>query len=161
MSTTRPMATTLEVRADATPECIRPLREAVASLASETGMSSVQVEAVKLCVGEAITNAVRHAYPEGEPGPVDVSAQVVGDELVVTVADRGRWPEDQFPHPEDEGGFGLAFISRLTDGCTFTATSDGTTVEMLFPLRRSKIWATHAELPAHMRFHDRRAVRVE
>ena len=138
------MATTLEVRADATPECIRPLREAVASLASETGMSSVQVEAVKLCVGEAITNAVRHAYPESEPGPVDVSAQVVGDELVVTVADRGRWPENQFPHPEDEGGFGLAFISRLTDGCTFTATSDGTTVEMLFPLRRSKVWATGA-----------------
>ena len=155
------MATTLEVRADATPECIRPLREAVASLASEICMSSVQVEAIKLCVGEAITNAVRHAYPEGEPGPVDVSAHVVGDELVVTVADGGRWPENQFPHPEDEGGFGLAFISRLTDGCTFTATSDGTTVEMLFPLRRSKIWATHAELPAHMRFHDRRAVRIE
>jgi anti-sigma regulatory factor (Ser/Thr protein kinase) len=155
------MATTLEVRADATPECIRPLREAVASLASETGMSSVQVEAVKLCVGEAITNAVRHAYPESEPGPVDVSAQVVGDELVVTVADRGRWPENLWPHPEDEGGFGLAFISRLTDGCTFTATSDGTTVEMLFPLRRSKVWANYGQHPAQMASHDLRASRLE
>jgi anti-sigma regulatory factor (Ser/Thr protein kinase) len=155
------MASTLEVRADATPESIRPLREAVGSLANETGMSSVQVEAIKFCFSEAITNVVRHAYPESEPGPVDVSARVVGDELVVTVADRGRWPEDQLPYPEDEGGFGLAFISRLTDGCTFTATSDGTTVEMLFPLRRSKIWATDAEFPAHMRFHDLRADRVE
>jgi two-component sensor histidine kinase len=90
-----------------------------------------------------------------------VSAQVVGDELVVTVADRGHRPENLFPHPEDEGGFGLAFITRLTDGCTFTATSDGTTVEMLFPLGRSKVWANHGQHPAQMPFHDRHAVRVE
>jgi len=142
----------LHVRADARPENIRPLREAVASLASEAGMSGTQVYAVKFCVGEAIANTVKHAYPESEPGQVDVCAQELGDELVVTVADHGRRQEDFRTHTDDEGGFGLAFISRLTDGCTFVASRDGTTVEMLFPLRPVK-----APMPSRSRL----AARVE
>jgi anti-sigma regulatory factor (Ser/Thr protein kinase) len=136
--TRRPMASLLQIRADARPECIRPLRDAVASLASETGLSSVQVYAVKLCVSEAIVNAVQHAYPEREPGPIEVSVREVGDEFAVVVADHGRKRVRQPRHTRDKGGFGLAFISRLTDGCTFTAASGGTSVEMLFPLRRGK-----------------------
>jgi anti-sigma regulatory factor (Ser/Thr protein kinase) len=146
------MGNMLQVRADARPEYIRPLRDAVANLASETGMSGVQVYAVKLCVGEAIANSVKHAYPESEPGLVDVSAQELGDELVVTVADHGRRRGTFRTHTEDEGGFGLAFISRLTDHCTFVAAHDGTTVEMLFPLRTVK-----APVPSRSRL----AVRVE
>ena len=146
------MANMLQVRADARPECIRPLREAVASLASATGMSGVQVYAVKICVGEALANAVKHAYPASESGLVDVSAQEVGDELVVTVADHGRGRVNSRTRTGDEGGFGLAFISRLTDGCTFVAARDGTTVEMLFPLRSVK-----AAMPSRSRL----AFRVE
>jgi anti-sigma regulatory factor (Ser/Thr protein kinase) len=146
------MGNLLQVRADARPEYIRPLRDAVANLASETGMSGVQVYAVKLCVGEAIANSVKHAYPESEPGLVDVSAQELGDELVVTVADHGRRRGTFRTHTEDEGGFGLAFISRLTDHCTFVAAHDGTTVEMLFPLRTVK-----APIPSRSRL----PVRVE
>jgi serine/threonine-protein kinase RsbW/stage II sporulation protein AB (anti-sigma F factor) len=130
------MVSRLQVRANASPECVRPLRNAVASLASEVGLSSGRVYAVKLCVSEAVTNAVLHAYPERDPGPIDVSAREVGDELVVTVADRGRGRVTSPTHSDGEGGFGLAFISRLTDGCTFTATRDGTTIEMLFLLPR-------------------------
>jgi anti-sigma regulatory factor (Ser/Thr protein kinase) len=155
------MANRLQVHADARPECIRPLRDAVASLASETGLSKVQVFAVKFCVGEAVANAVKHAYPESKPGLVDVSAQEVGDELVVTVADHGRRRVNQRTHTEDEGGFGLAFISRLTDGCTFTAARDGTTVEMLFPLRSVKARATSGQLSARTSAHGRFAFRIE
>lgn len=126
------MATTLHVHADARPECIRPLRNIVANFASETGLSSGQVYNVKLCVSEALANAVKHAYPKSEPGPVEVDVQEVDGELSVLVADHGR--VQQRESWEDRGGFGLAFVSRFTDGCTFTASGDGTTVEMLFPL---------------------------
>ena len=128
------MATTLHLRADARPECIRVLRNVVASLARGAGLSDVQVYAVKLCVSEAVTNAVKHAYPESEPGPVEVDVREVDDELEVVVRDCGRVHR---PQPrEDRGGFGLAWIERLTDSCTFTAASGGTTVEMHFPLPR-------------------------
>jgi anti-sigma regulatory factor (Ser/Thr protein kinase) len=156
------MASMLHVRADARPECIRPLRDAVVSLASETGLSSVQVYAVKLCVSEAIANAVHHAYPESEPGSIEVSVREVGDEFAVVVADHGRTRVQQPEYTADEGGgFGLAFMSRLTDGCTFTAASDGTSVEMRFPLRRGKARATSGQLPPQMTSQHRLAVRVE
>ena len=151
------MSSMLQVRADARPECIRPLRDAVASLARETGLSSVQVYAVKLCVGEAIANAVVHAYPERERGTIDVSVREVGDEFAVLVADHGRKRVHQPRHSGDEGGLGLAFISRLMDGCTFTAASDGTSVEMLFPFPRG---ATSVEPSARMPFQHRLAGRV-
>jgi anti-sigma regulatory factor (Ser/Thr protein kinase) len=130
------MPTMLRLSADARPECVGPLRNVVANLAKENGLSSARVYAVKLCVGEAIANAVMHAYPEGEPGPVEVSAQEVGGEFAVVVADRGSGAALHPSAGSVEGGFGLGFMTRLTDGCTFTATSAGTTVEMLFPLPR-------------------------
>jgi serine/threonine-protein kinase RsbW len=153
------MASMLQVRVNAKPECIRPLRDAVASLASVTGLSSVQVYAVKLCVGEAIANVVKHAYPEREPGPIDVRVRVVGDEFAVVVADQGQKRVRQSGDTEDEGGFGLAFMSRLTDGCKVTAASDGTSVEMRFPLRRGK--ATSGGPPLHVSSQHRFTARVE
>jgi anti-sigma regulatory factor (Ser/Thr protein kinase) len=156
------MPNMLQVRTDARPECIRPVRDAVARFGSETGLSSVQAYAVKLCVGEAITNAVRHAYPERKRGPVDVSAQEVGDDLVVTVADHGtRRRLKPGTHTDDEGGFGLAFISRLTEGITFTAARDGTRVEMHFPLSHGKAPATSGQPAPPVPSQHHLAVRVQ
>jgi serine/threonine-protein kinase RsbW len=124
----------MRLSAVARPECVRPLRNVVASLAKENGLSSAQVYAVKFCVGEAIANVVMHAYPEGEPGPVEVSAQEADGEFAVVVTDRGGGAVPNPPARSVEGGLGLGFMTRLTDGCTFTATGAGTTVEMLFPL---------------------------
>lgn len=137
------MPTMLRLSAEARSECVRPLRNVVASFAEQNGLSSAQVSAVKLCVGEAIANAVIHAYPEGEPGPVEVTAQEVNGEFAVVVADRGSGGVlPPAARPVEEGGLGLGFIARLTDGCTFTATGTGATVEMLFPLPRQgrKSW---------------------
>jgi serine/threonine-protein kinase RsbW len=131
------MATTLHVCADARLERIRPLREVVANVARAEGFSETEVYVVRLCVSEALANAVKHAYVGSEPGPLDVIVRQVGGELVVVVADHGR--PNRRARWEDHGGFGLSFLYRLTDGCTFTAASSGTSVEMRFPLphRRS------------------------
>ena len=134
------MPTELHVSAEARPESIRQLRDIAGSIASEAGLSSEQVYAVKLCVSEAVANAVKHAYPEGEPGPVEVSAHEASGELAVVVADHGSG-RVQHAKRFDEGSFGLAFMTRLTVGCTFTAAEDGTTVEMLFPLPGGKVRA--------------------
>lgn len=124
----------LRLQADARPESIRPLRNAVASVASDIGLSDSQLYAVKLCVSEAVTNAVNHAYPGDQPGPLDVSMREVADELEIVVADQGRASHRELLH--DHAGFGLGFISRLMNRCTFTAASGGTRVEMRFRLPR-------------------------
>ena len=141
------MPATLHVTSHARPECVRPLRDFAATIASDAGLSSKQVYAVKFCVGEVVANAVKHAYPEGESGPVEVDAHEVGGELAFVVADHGSG-RAQVAKRLDEGGFGLAFMTRLTDGCTFTAGSDGTTVEMLFPLPGGKIRVARGILSA-------------
>lgn len=131
------MATTLTVSANAVPACVRPLRNIVASAAhDEWGFADSKLYALKLCVSEALTNVVKHAYPEGAPGQVEVTIDELGDELAVAVADHGQGHRAQ-PWKE-RGGFGLAFVYRLTDGCRFTAGETGTTVEMLFPLPRGR-----------------------
>jgi anti-sigma regulatory factor (Ser/Thr protein kinase) len=140
------MATELHVSAEARPECVRPLRDIAGSIASEAGLSSAQVYAVKFCVSEAVANVVKHAYPEGEPGSVEVSTHEADGELAVVVADHGSGRVHHATRVH-EGGFGLAFMTRLTDGCTFTAAGDGTTVEMLFPLPGSKLRATPGHHP--------------
>jgi len=127
------MATTLHVTAQARPDCVRPLRDVAETVAREVGCSDKQALAVKLCVSEAVSNVVRHAYPETAPGAVDLSVRDVGDELEVVVEDHGHGTGPGREH-SDYSGFGLAIVSRVANCCTFTAASGGTTVEMRFPL---------------------------
>ena len=134
------MPATLHVTSHARPECVRPLRDFAATIASDAGLSSKQVYAVKFCVGEAVANVVKHAYAQGKSGPVELSAREADGELVVTVSDHGSGRVRRSKRV-DHSGFGLGFMTRLTDGCTFTAAAEGTTVEMLFPLPGGKVRA--------------------
>ena len=122
------MASVLQIRADARPECIHRLRDAVGSLASEAGLSSVQVYAVKLCVSEAIANAVRHAYPESDC-EVCVSYVVAEDSIVMIVEDQGAGiAPDESPEPKPaplEGGMGISIISAVVDDLDVRAGADG------------------------------------
>lgn len=132
----RPMATTLQATADARPECIRPLRNLVEELALEAGFSDSDAYAVKVCVGEALSNAVLHAYPTGAPGPVTVSLREDEKELEVAVADEGRGVYEM-RHGVDLH-LGLTLITRMSQHCTLTAAADGTTVEMVFSRRHGE-----------------------
>lgn len=137
------MATTLQVTADARPEAIRPLRDLAEQLANDTGLSERDAYAVKVCVGEALANAVLHAYPEGEPGPVNVTVDEVEDALEVVVEDEG----DAVYEPRDGADdlhLGLTLMTRLATHCTFTAAREGTRVELLFAHPTRERTARHA-----------------
>src|SRR3712207_7980924 len=59
---------------------------------------------------EALTNVVLHAYPEGEPGPVTVTAEINDSAIDVTISDEGR---GMVPRPDSPGaGLGLPIIDR-------------------------------------------------
>jgi len=110
---------------------IGPLRRAAATAAAEAGAHDELVSSVRLCVSEALANAVVHAYA-GDTGAVELVVELDGDLLVVTVRDEGRGLAG---HPDrmGEGGYGLEIIRKLTESVTFTSDfGRGTEICMRF-----------------------------
>lgn len=99
-------------------------------LAARAGASERAIEAIRLAISEAVTNAVRYAY-EGVAGPIHLCAAVSERGLTVTVADEGRGVR---PHLDRQGlGLGLALIADAADRVAIAKRSGGgTELQMLF-----------------------------
>ena len=124
------MMSPAEISVPATLTSIRSVRNWVARIAVEEGADSQLASDIKLCVDEAVTNAIAHAYDE-DSGVVEVSVESDGRELTVLVRDEGKGV-DQFGQ-EGELGFGLKIIDRLTRRyMVSSAPALGTEVRMIF-----------------------------
>jgi len=118
----------------AIPENVAALRRAVTELAARAGANDRVQGSVALAVGEACGNAVQHAYPPGETGPLVVEAQVDGTRMLVVVTDMGR---GCVPRPDSGGiGLGLPLMTSLAQSVTIVDGEGGrgTEVRMLFAL---------------------------
>ena len=105
-------------------ESVRAARRALTEFAAEAGASVDQIEAVGLAATEALTNAVRHAYPDGM-GSVYVTAAVACGELGILIADDGCGIR---PHLRRGGlGLGLTLIASLCDELQIVKRSSGGT----------------------------------
>ena len=92
-------------------ESVTEARRSAAVLAEALGGDR---PAVELAVGEAVGNAVLHAYRDGSDGRIDVSGGVEDGQLVITVTDRGVGMR---PDPASTGlGFGLPLIAQAGRG---------------------------------------------
>jgi stage II sporulation protein AB (anti-sigma F factor) len=100
------------------------------AVARSAGADEDQLEAVRLAVSEALTNAVIHAYP-GRDGCIHVVAWSARGEFVVEIADDGLGFQT---HTDTPGlGMGLGLISQVTDDFTIRQPqSGGTAVRMRF-----------------------------
>jgi anti-sigma regulatory factor (Ser/Thr protein kinase) len=112
-------------------ESARPMRHAVAAFLSAVGYSDdMATDDILTAVGEALANAVEHAYDGAPCGDVEVLAHLESDRtLLVDVFDHGRFIE----RGERPGrGFGLRIVAAIAD--TFSLGTDGGThVRMAFP----------------------------
>jgi serine/threonine-protein kinase RsbW len=126
--------TCLEVELPATIASVRLARGAVEEAIREITDSERFVDDVRLCVSEAVTNVVRHAYVGRPAGEVDVVVERDERELVVSVSDTGNGP----PLPRDrpqEGGYGLEIIRKLsTRHAICGRPGGGTELHMVFAL---------------------------
>jgi serine/threonine-protein kinase RsbW len=114
-----------------TPPGVGALRREIAAFADRCGMDADGVEAVRLAVSEAATNAVVHAYRDGT-GELVVRASVREEELVVVVSDTGV---GLAPRPDSPGlGLGMPLIASVTSRFQIVSSEGGTEVHMAFPL---------------------------
>jgi stage II sporulation protein AB (anti-sigma F factor) len=126
------MTSRADISVPATLTSIRSVRNWVARIAVVEGADSQLAADIKLCVDEAVTNAIAHGY-EDDSAVVEVSVESDGRELTVVVRDQGKGV-DQF-RQEGELGFGLKIIDRLTRRyMVSSAPKLGTEVRMTFAL---------------------------
>lgn len=117
-------------------ESVPRARDELTTFAAKAGADSERIEAVRLAVSEAVTNAVLHAY-RSAGGTVQVTAWFVPGELWVLVADDG---DGLRVRRERRGlGLGLALIAQMADEFAILSRSaGGTELRMQFKLRRSR-----------------------
>ncbi len=118
----------------ARPENVAVIRHVLGAFAEALRLPPELVEDMRLAVTEACTNVVRHAYRDGEPGPIDVMIRPNGDRLELIVADRGQGVG---PSRDASGaGLGLPLIAALADSVELQhGPSRGSRVAMSFRCR--------------------------
>ncbi|HET8726442.1 MAG TPA: GAF domain-containing protein [Alphaproteobacteria bacterium] len=85
-----------------------------------------------LIANELITNALKHAFPEGRSGAIRAVLDVSADSADLTVADDGQGASAV---PAEEGGLGRQLIAALAnqlDATVSTSQNGGTTVTVTF-----------------------------
>jgi signal transduction histidine kinase/CheY-like chemotaxis protein len=115
-------------RFPSTPQAVPALRRALRRLFSTAELDEDQAYDLLLAACEAATNAVEHAQEPIEPY-VDVTAEVGGGRVVITVRDYGQWRQRV---PSMDRGRGSTLMSAFAD-VTAVPSPEGTTVTIRAP----------------------------
>jgi anti-sigma regulatory factor (Ser/Thr protein kinase) len=122
------------------PAAVAGVRRRIEEFAQRHGFSESAANDIGLCVNEAITNIIRHAYDGQNNQPITFEAQFDGGEtgpLVMTLRDwgNGRIPDLKRPDPDPAalkpGGLGIPCLKRLLDGVEFIRQPDGMLLKMV------------------------------
>jgi serine/threonine-protein kinase RsbW len=126
------VSASFEATFPSTPPGVGAMRREIAAFARRCGMDADLIEAVRLAVSEAATNAVVHAYREAT-GDLSVRASADDDELRVVVSDTGV---GLAPRADSPGlGLGMPLMASLTSRFQVISRGAGTEVHMAFRLR--------------------------
>ncbi len=112
-------------------------RHAVDAVGEQISLPPDARMAIKLAVGEACNNAVKHARQAGsEAHPVSVACRVQPDALEIDVTNHGNGFHPEVPaampvaEALDEHGRGLALMEMMMDSVEFLSENGNTTVRM-------------------------------
>jgi two-component sensor histidine kinase len=96
---------------------------------------------VGLIVNELITNALKHAFPKGQPGVVAVAVRAIGEQVQLQVRDDGRGlpPDLDLEHAKSLGLRIVHILAKRLNASVDIKTGNGTALTVTFPL--------HADVP--------------
>jgi anti-anti-sigma factor len=131
----RPPLWTRRVEGAAAVEGMAALRTQVADLVRPLGLSEPAVFDLKVAVGEALANAIRHGSPGGHMDMVVIDIVAYEDRVEVMVSDSGAGFDGDASCTPDvyaSGGRGLMFMRALMDKVEFLRCANGgTTVRLV------------------------------
>ena len=112
-------------------EASRPMRHALAAFLTALEVSELEQIDVITAVGEALANAVEHAYRGSRVGDVSLRARLDGDgTLAVDVVDSGQ----HLPAVRQiDRGFGMRIMRSIAQSIRMDA-SDGTSLRLFFKI---------------------------
>ncbi|MFD1205872.1 MULTISPECIES: anti-sigma B factor RsbW [Sporosarcina] len=132
----------IEIKIPAKAQYVGVARLMISGIASRLGFTYDDIEDLKIASSEAITNAVQHAYKDGEDGEIVVGCALYEDRLEIMIADHGKsfdfeetkkhiGPYDDSSDTQflREGGLGLYLMETLMDDVKFHH-EEGVTVFM-------------------------------
>lgn len=122
----------LDLTVPADPQVLQHIRRALRRLAHDVGLGQDRSEGLVVAVGEAVGNAIEHAYG-GAGGTIHLRARREEAALVVEVEDHGRWKR---PVSAQDRGRGLELMRTLVDHMNLNGTPQGTTVRLTMALPR-------------------------
>jgi serine/threonine-protein kinase RsbW len=113
-------------------------RRAVREFVEAARPTARALGSIALCVSEAVTNVVMHAYRDASlTGRIDMEAEIDCDELTVRVRDQGHGLQPRLDSPGL--GLGLPLISQFAASSEVVSPEQGgTEVIMQFDLREEE-----------------------
>ncbi len=112
---------------------LRELRAEVRPWLADNGVGVEDTHDLLVLAGEALANAVEHAYHGREPGEVEFSMSIRDEGVVdLVVRDFGTWRQNA---AEGDRGRGIQLLEKLGEELSINATDDGTEVRVLKRLR--------------------------
>ena len=115
-------------------DALSDVRESVCRIVAQLHMADSSLFDIKVAVGEALANAVRHGSPAGEENTVTIRVEGYRDRVVVRVSDMGMGFDGIHDGGKDvyaAGGRGVLFMRALMDRVDFERSPAGGTVVTL------------------------------
>lgn len=148
----RPGGDVISLKLPSLPDYLGVARLTVSGVANRLGFSYEDIEDIKLAVGEACSNAVKHAYREDDKnGVISLECFVYPDRLQIVITDKGKGLNsapvaDQLApiyagrdiEEVKEGGLGLYLIHTLMDEVEIRS-DNGVSVSMTKYVRRDGV----------------------
>jgi anti-sigma regulatory factor (Ser/Thr protein kinase) len=126
-------ASELRIEHVATRDCAMPLRHALGAFLQALDLDAYFCADVLSAAGEALANALEHAYKGIPLGTVELYAREENAEkLLVAVRDYGTFIVHE---PNPDRGFGLPIMHAIA-GAVSIETGNGTRVQLLFDTSR-------------------------
>lgn len=131
----------VELEIPSSPEYVAIVRQAVEGIARRMDFDDLQIDDMKLAVGEACTNAVRHGCVTDDLQHIAIRCMVMSDGLSVEIRnDITKCDVPLVPITPDlsrEGGLGLYLMRKLMDEVDIVWEPQTAVIKMIKRLHRN------------------------